>query len=229
LRFNKLYMDSLLLNLRITVPSCLYVKDPESSDLGKKIIEQSIFQIDKWGMETLTFKKLGDAIGSNESSVYRYFENKHKLLMYLCSWYWGWLEYQVVLHCYSIKNPKEKLEKALTVISQKVLEDSNFSFVNEPALSRIIINENAKSFLTKKVDEENDEGAFASYKRLVLTLSKIITEVAPKYSYPKSLANTVIETAHHQHFLREHFKSITENTTAAPTSFLIHLVRNTIQ
>jgi len=74
-------MDSLLSNLRITVPDCLYVKDPESSDLGKKIIAQSIRQIDALGIENMTFKKLWEAIGSNESSVYRYFENTQKLLM----------------------------------------------------------------------------------------------------------------------------------------------------
>ena len=229
MRCNNFFMESLLSNLRITVPDCLYVKDPESSDLGKKIIAQSIRQIDALGIENMTFKKLGEAIGSNESSVYRYFENKHKLLMYLCSWYWGWMEYQVVIQCYSIKDPKEKLDRAIGVISQKVEEDSNFTFVDEPALSRIIINENAKSFLTKKVDKENDEGAFASYKRLVMRLHDFIQEVAPKYPYPKSLANTIIETAQHQHFLRGHFESITENANDAPTNYLTHLVRKTIQ
>ena len=47
-------MDSLLSNLRITVPDCLYVKDPESSDLGKKIIAQSIRQIDALGIQNVT-------------------------------------------------------------------------------------------------------------------------------------------------------------------------------
>ena len=229
LRYKHTFMDSLLSNLRITVPSCLYVKDPESSDLGKKIIEQSILQIDELGFEKFTFKKLGEAIGSNESSIYRYFENKHKLLMYLCSWYWGWLEYQVVIHCYSIQNPKERLDKALEIISQKVVEDSNFTFVNEPVLSRIIINENAKSFHTKEVDTENNEGAFGSYKRLVLTLEKIIKGISSRYPYPKSLANTIIETANHQHFLRDHFKSITENSDVAPTKYLTHLVQKVLQ
>ncbi len=222
-------MNSLLSNLRISVPECLYVKDPESSDLGKKIIEESILQIDEFGFEKMTFKKLGEAISSNESSVYRYFENKHKLLMYLCSWYWGWLEYQVVIHCYSIENENKKLDKALEIISQKIVEDTNFTFVNEPALSRIIINENAKSFHAKKVDEENSEGAFGSYKRLVLTLEKVIKGVAPDYAYPKSLANTVIETANHQHFLRDHFKSIIENSEDAPTKYITHLVQKALQ
>ena len=68
-------MDRLLANLRINIPSSVYIKDPESSDLGKRIIEHSICLIDEIGIEAFTFKKLGDAIGSNESSIYRYFEN----------------------------------------------------------------------------------------------------------------------------------------------------------
>lgn len=222
-------MDSLLPNLRIVVPECLYVKDPETSVLGKKIVEQSILKIDELGFENFTFKKLGDIIGSNESSIYRYFENKHKLLMYLCSWYWGWLDYQLVIKCYSLTNPKEKLNKAIEVVSQKILEDSNFSFVNEPVLSRIIINENAKAFLTKKVDTDNEKGAFTSYKHLVLTLNRFIVEAAPAYPFPKSLANTIIETAHHQHFFRSHFKGITENIEDAPTNYLTHLVNKILQ
>ena len=98
-------MDRLLSNLRISIPSSVFIKDPESSELGKRILENSIRLIDQMGFEAFTFKKLGEAVGSTESSIYRYFENKHKLLMYLCSWYWGWLEYQVVIASFSIKDP----------------------------------------------------------------------------------------------------------------------------
>jgi AcrR family transcriptional regulator len=145
-------MDRLLANLRINIPASVYIKDPESSELGKRIIEHSICLIDEMGIEAFTFKKLGEAIGSNESSIYRYFENKHKLLMYLCSWYWGWLEYQVVIGSFSLKDPLAKLECAIEIISREVVEDSNFTFVDEPVLNRIMINENSKSFLTKQVD-----------------------------------------------------------------------------
>ena len=61
----------------------LYSKNPESTALGKKIVEQSIVMIDSLGFEAFTFKKLGDNIGSNESSIYRYFKSKHALLLYL--------------------------------------------------------------------------------------------------------------------------------------------------
>ena len=75
-----LNMINLLSNLKIAVPEKIYVKDPESSILGKRIIEHSIILINDIGFDSFTFKKLGEKIGSNESSIYRYFESKHKLL-----------------------------------------------------------------------------------------------------------------------------------------------------
>src|SRR5210317_2590894 len=103
-------MDRLLANLRINIPASVYIKDPESSELGKRIIEHSICLIDEMGIEAFTFKKLGEAIGSNESSIYRYFENKHKLLIYLSSWYSSWIEYQVVIATFSLNDAQLKLD-----------------------------------------------------------------------------------------------------------------------
>ena len=90
-------MHELLKNIQIKVNDKIYIKDPESSDLGKSIIKHSIEMIHAMGMEAFTFKKLAIKLGTTESTVYRYFENKHKLLIYLISWYWGWLEYEMVL------------------------------------------------------------------------------------------------------------------------------------
>ena len=105
-------MHIMLSNIVITVNNKLYVKNPETSELGKKIIEHSIILIDEIGFDYFTFKKLGERIGSNESSIYRYFESKHKLLLYLSSWYWAWIEYRLVFETNNIINPKEKLYKA---------------------------------------------------------------------------------------------------------------------
>jgi len=99
-------MINLLSNLKISVPDKIFIKDPESSDLGKRIIEHSILLIDEIGFDSFTFKKLGVKIGSNESSIYRYFESKHKLLLYLTSWYWAWIEYQLVFAPPSIQDGK---------------------------------------------------------------------------------------------------------------------------
>ena len=105
-----------------------------------------------------------------------YFESKHKLLIYLTSWYWCWLEYQFVIETYSVADLKTKITKALKVVTRTTKEDSNFSHINEVLLNQIIINENSKSYLTKSVDSENKEGLFMPYKRLVRRLSDIIIE-----------------------------------------------------
>lgn len=222
-------MESLLSNIKISVPDNIYVKDPESSSLGKRIIEHSILLIDEIGFDSFTFKKLGEKIGSNESSVYRYFESKHKLLLYLSSWYWAWIEYQLVIETHNLKS-YEKLDKAIEVVSRNIKLDSKYSHINEIILNRIIINENYKSFLTKEVDNQNKEGYYIVYKRVSHRLRDMIAAVNPDYKFPSSLASTIIETALHQHFIKDHFISLTDcNKDITPTIFLKELVLKTLK
>ena len=68
------------LEVQIKMNESLFLRDPEQSELGKNIIKFSIELIQKNGFEAFTFKKLAEAIGTTEAGVYRYFENKHKLL-----------------------------------------------------------------------------------------------------------------------------------------------------
>jgi AcrR family transcriptional regulator len=203
-------MEHLLQTVKIRINEKIYVKDPESSDLGRRIIEHSILMINEMGFESFTFKKLGAKISSNESSIYRYFENKHKLLLYLTSWYWGWLEYQLVFATNGISNPKEKLARAVQIVTKNTQEDNAFSHINEVLLNRIVINEYSKSYLTKEVDTENKEGYFVIYKRLVNRLKDMIKNLDPTYEYPSSLASTILEGSLHQHFLKNHFSSLTD-------------------
>jgi AcrR family transcriptional regulator len=206
------------------------VKNPETSDLGKKIIEQSILLIDEIGFENFTFKKLGEKINSNESSIYRYFESKHKLMLYLSSWYWGWMEYKLVFATNNLANPMEKLIKAIAIVTEKVEDDSNTLHINESILNKIIIQEFTKTLLTKEVDEENKEGFFIVYKRIINRIIEFISEVNPNYTFAKSLASTVVEGALHQHFLKEHLKTITNcNETNTVTDFYIDLVAKTLK
>ena len=223
-------MKNLLTVLKISVPDKIFIKDPETSELGKRIIERSIILINEIGFEGFTFKKLGIKIGSNESSIYRYFESKHKLLLYLSSWYWAWLEYQLVIETFSISNPFNKLEKAVTIATRIIEDDNNFSHINETLLYRIIVNESSKSFLTKEVDTENKEGYFEVYKRLIIRISEMILDVKKEYPYALSLASTIIEGGLYQHFLNEHFLSITNcKEGKTPTNFFIDLVKNTLK
>lgn len=223
-------MINLLSNLKIAVPDKIFIKDPESSELGKRIIEHSILLIDDIGFDNFTFKKLGIKIGSNESSIYRYFESKHKLLLYLASWYWAWIEYQLVFDTHNISEPKLKLEKAIEILTRSIKNDSNFSHINEEVLNRIIINEYSKSYLTKEVDTENKEGYFIVYKRLITRLHDMILNINPNYNYALSLSSTIIEGALYQHFLKEHFSTITDcSKDVTPTEFFLNLTQNVLK
>ncbi len=222
-------MDRLLRSIKLEINEKIYKKDPQSSELGKKIIEHGILLIHQLGFEDFTFKKLGVQIGSNESSIYRYFENKHKLLLYLTSWYWGWLEYQLVFSTNSIQDKNQKLKKAIEIITREIEEDSSFSYINEVVLNKIIINEYSKSYLTKEVDKENKEGYFIIYKRLADRLSEMISLVNPEYPFPTSLASTLLEGSLHQYFLRDHFTSLTEcKESNSVTLYFTDLVFNSL-
>lgn len=223
-------MDNILSNIIISVNDKLYVKNPETSDLGKKIIEQSILLIDEIGFENFTFKKLGEKINSNESSIYRYFESKHKLMLYLSSWYWGWIEYKLVFATTNVPNPMVKLKKAIAVVTEKVEDDSTTLHINESILNKIIIQEFTKTLLTKEVDEENKEGFFIVYKRIINRIIEFITEVNTNYPFAKSLASSIVEGALHQHFLKVHLKTITNcDETNTVTDFYIDLVDKTLR
>jgi AcrR family transcriptional regulator len=223
-------MYTVLSNLKIQINEKIYVKNPETSDLGKKILEQSILLIDEIGFDSFTFKKLGEKIGSNESSIYRYFENKHKLLVYLSSWYWSWMEYKLVFATANISDPKERLKIAITIVTEKITDDLNTAHINESVLNKIIIAEFTKTLHTKEVDQENKEGFFLIYKRVIARIVAIVSEVNPNYPYPKSLISSVVEGSLHQYFLKEHLKTITDcNEIITPTDFYLNLVDNTLK
>lgn len=223
-------MHTLLSNIKLQINPKVYIKDPETSVLGRRIVRESIVLIDEVGFDNFTFKKLGERISSNESSIYRYFENKHKLLIYLSGWYWAWMEYRMVFATANIADPVEKLRKAIVVLTEKVQNDTANDYVNELVLNRIIIAEFTKTFLTKEVDAENREGFFLIYKRVVNTLREMIIAVNPDLNFGKCLASSIIEGSLHQHFLKDHFTTITDcNEEISPTDFYLHLITHLIK
>ena len=223
-------MKDLLQNIKIAVNEKLYVKDPESSDLGKKIIQNSILLIDEIGFDKFTFKKLGFRIGSNESSIYRYFDSKHKLLLYLSSWYWCWMEYRLVFATSNIVNPMEKLKKAIEIVTDRIVDDTETKHIDEAILNRIIILEFTKTFLTKEVDIENKDGFFLVYKAIINRLIVLIHAVNPDFKFAKSLASSIVEGALHQHFLSQHLKTITDcDEQNSPSDFYLNIITAVLQ
>ena len=83
--------------------------------------------------------------------------------------------------------------------------------------------------MTKEVDEENKEGFFIVYKRIINRIIEIIIEVNPNYLFAKSLASSIVEGALHQHFLKEHLKTITScDETNTVTDFYLDLIVTTL-
>lgn len=223
-------MEQLFNQLSIRVNEKLYLKNPESSELGQRIISNAICLIAELGFEKFTFKKLGDHIQSPESTIYRYFENKHMLLIYLTSWYWGWLEYRLVFATANLNDPAKRLESAIQTLAEEVKEDAHFGHINEQALYQIVITEANKAMFTKNVDKENKEGYFSSYKRLVKRFADLIEDVNPQFPYARSLVSTLLEGVHQQQFFAEHMPSLTDFTDQreAMAHFFTTLVFKTI-
>lgn len=225
-------MDSLLSKISIQVNSNVYLKNPESSDLGRKIVASGIDLFDELGYENFTFRKLAKEIKSTEASIYRYFESKHKLLLYFTAWYWSWTEYKLVFKLTNVESAEERLNKAIFLLTEEVKEDNDFSHINEIKLNRIVIAESSKVFLSKEVDIENEEGFFEEYKQVVQRVSDIILEINPSYKYPHMLVSTVIEGGHNQRFFTAHLPKLTDAVegedaiTTFYTSLTLQAIKN---
>ncbi|MDX1651515.1 MAG: TetR/AcrR family transcriptional regulator [Brumimicrobium sp.] len=207
-------MESFLSNISIKINDYIYIKDPESSELGKRIIEGSVNLIDEIGFEAFTFKKLANYIGSTEASIYRYFENKNKILLYLTAWYWGWIESKLILSVVNVDDNELKLKKVIYILTEEIREDSNFSHIDEVKLHRVIYSESAKAYLNKFVDDENKHGVYACYKRIISFTSDIILAINKEYPNPKMLVSTIIVGAQHQRFYSEHLPGLTNEIKA---------------
>ncbi|NQW37455.1 MAG: TetR/AcrR family transcriptional regulator [Flavobacteriales bacterium] len=198
------------LNIKIQVNPELYLKNPDSTELGRNIILNSIVLIDTLGFETFTFKKLSIEINSPESSIYRYFINKHTLLVYLTSWYWSWIDYRIFLATLNVESAIEKLAKSINILTEPVLEDDSISYVNEVLLNKIIIKESIKAYHTKDVDEENKKGCFESYKNVVTRVAETVLEINPKFEFSHMLVSTIAEGAHQQRYFSNHLPMLTD-------------------
>ena len=216
------------LQLQIKMNPRLFVRDPESSELGRNIVRHGIEMINDIGFEEFTFKKLAIKIGTTEASIYRYFENKHRLLTYITTWFWTWMEYLVIFHTNNITDARQKITTVINLLTFSGKDPFMVEHVNKTALHQIVISEGNKSYLTKHVTEDNKSMIFQPYKDLCHRIAGIFLEYRKGYKYPHSLASTLIETAHHQIYFKDHLPRLTDFGGAAGNkqvaAYLEHLV-----
>ncbi len=196
--------------IKISLNDGLYIKEPQDSKLGRNIIKYSILLIDEFGFETFNFKKLAKEINSTEASVYRYFENKHLLLLFLVNWYWEWVRYLIMINTMNVSDPQVKLKIIIQSFVSAPKDNPGVSYVNESKLHNIVISEGGKAYHTKDVDEENSKGLFGSYKSLANAVSKVISEVNPKFKYPFALATNLFEMSNNHIYFAKHLPKLTD-------------------
>ena len=198
------------IELKISLNDGLFLKQPQDSELGRSIIQHSILMIDEFGFEYFTFKKLSVRINSTEASIYRYFENKHLLLIYLMNWYWEWVNYLITINTKNVSDPKNKLKIIIHSIIFASQENPIVSYVNESKLHNIFISEGGKAYHTKAIDDENSKGFFTSYKQLAHSVSQVISEIDPKFKYPFSLATNLFEMSNNHIYFAIHLPRLTD-------------------
>lgn len=208
----------------------LFLRDPDGSELGRKIVREGIALFGEIGLEEATFRKLADRLATKEASIYRYFENKHRLLVYLVAWYWQWLEYQLVFQTNNIQNPREKLERILRLLILKDITEApdgnGADGMDLKTLHSIVIREASKAYLTHHVTEDNRHQLFKPYKDLCARIAGIILEQQPSYPFARSLASTLIETAHDQTFFMQNLPSLTDFGTTKDETQLLEYLRH---
>jgi len=191
---------------QIPVLEAIAIRNPQATQLGQRILEGSIFLIDELGFEQFTFKKLAQSVGTTEASVYRYFASKQKLLLYLINWYWGRLEYRLLLQTQG-GTVKDRLDKALDLVL--LLTATSMSFAIEKRLQRIVIHEAPKVFLTKAVDADHQTGYHSIYTEIVRYVSGLVRAYKPSCKYPEMLVSTLLEGSLQQRFFSEHLPEVT--------------------
>jgi AcrR family transcriptional regulator len=220
------------LQLQLKMNPKLYLRDPEQSALGRSIVQYSIGMIHKVGFEEFTFKKLATEIGTTEASIYRYFENKHRLLTYIIAWFWTWLEYQLLFHTNNITSAKEKIGIAIKLLTFRLKDEITFQHIDKNLLYQIAITEGSKPYLTKQVAQDNKNRLFKPYKDLCGRIAGMFKEYNPAYKYPRSLSSTLLEMAHYQFFFKQHLPSLTDfagdKNDNGVIRFLEHLVFSTL-
>ncbi len=204
----------------------IYLRDPEGTELGRKMVKNAIDLISSLGFEAFTFKKLATEINTTEATIYRYFENKHRLLLYILNWYWSYLEFLLEFKLQGITDNKKKLKTIIQLLTHELPESSGHLDYNKKYLHQIVITESSKVYLVKEVNEINRDQVFKPYKDLCAKIADVISLYNPNYKYPRTLSSTLVETSHFQQYFGSYLPNLTDNNKLADEEFVAHFLDN---
>lgn len=215
-------------NISFSVNEKLFKKNPEESLIGKEIVSNSIELIKTLGIENFTFRKLGAKINHTEATIYRYFENKQMLLLYIVNWYWLYIDFLIDFKIQNQDDPKQKIKEIIAVFSQNLSHSILTSSYDLSSIFQIINREGNKVYLHTEVKEINEFQLYKPYKDLCVKIAKVFIEYNPNYLYSHSLASTLIESSHLQIFFTENLPRLTDvdetNKKGYTYNFLLDLI-----
>jgi AcrR family transcriptional regulator len=195
--------------LKINVSPTIFLRDPEETDLGRRIVVEGVDRMLKDGYESFTFKKLAEHLHSTEASIYRYFESKQHLLMYIFYRYWEGMKINLQIELQKIEGSKDRLKRMVKFICmpQWYVKDR---LIDEEKLVELAQTESIRIYMFNQVDHYNKDGMFVAYKAFVQLISDEIVKYKSHYTYAHSLASVLLNSAVNQLYYANHLPSLTD-------------------
>lgn len=200
----------MLIDFKVKQNPKLFIKDPEGSEIGKLIVSNAISLLQEIGYEQFNFKKLATKIPTTEATIYRYFENKHKFLIYLVDIYWSYIHFQIVFNLNNVSSPEKKIKKIIDLLVWEDNSENFLSELNQKGLFYIAMEEGSKTYLSKEVDNLNKDAVYKPYKDICELIEQTFKAYNPNYKYCKSLASSLVETSHSQYFFMQHLPRLSD-------------------
>jgi AcrR family transcriptional regulator len=198
------------INILVDINEQIYLRNPLETSLGKKILLNAIELLDEIGFEEFNFKKLAVRMESTEASVYRYFENKYRLLSYLVAWYWDYVHFIILLDVRNISDVRQKMDIVINDLVNISKLDTTPEYIDLSKLHSIVVDNAARVYHHKGVDDLNKIGFYSNLKKLVKMISNIILEIDADYKYPNALATNIIELALNNEYYIQHLPRLTD-------------------
>ena len=141
-----------------------------------------------------------------------------------------WLDYQVFVCTQNVSDPHERMNIVIELLTaQRSVGAATEYWTQGDLLRNLIIQEGVKSYLTSQVDEDNKLQLFKPYKELCGKIATLITELNPSYEFPRTLASTLLEMAHHQFFFMRHLPSLTDFGATREESRIASFLKDLVQ
>ena len=102
-----------------------------------------------------TYNKLDEKIKFAEASVYKYFENKYLLVLFLVNWYW--VTYLINFNSININDYRNKLRIIIHSFVSASKDNASLVYVNNSKFYNNAISEGGKTYHNKNLDHENSK------------------------------------------------------------------------